>query len=186
MIRKYSLLSVILLSSVFLFGNVHAEGTRIAFVNVAKALEDSPQAQAANRRLEIEFAPRNKALLSQRKQLRAYEDKLAKNGMQMTEAQLEVLKRSVRDAKREIRRAQEDYREDLNIRRNEELRKLQKRVKRAIVTVAVKYKYDIVVGEGVLYSSSRIDITKDILKVLTAEFKRTPVAQPGKSIEKKK
>jgi len=186
MIRKFSSLLAILFCSVFLLSNAYAEGTRIAFVNVAKALEDSPQAQAANKRLEIEFAPRNRALLLQRKQLRAYEDKLAKNGMQMTEAQLEVLKRSVRDAKREIRRAQEDYREDLNIRRNEELRKLQKRVKQAIVTVSKQNNYDIVVGEGVLYSSSRVDITKDILKVLTAEFKNAQVAQPPKPVEKKK
>ena len=184
--RIFSSLAAILFCSVFLTGNVYAEGTRIAFVNVAKALEDSPQAQAANKRLELEFAPRNRALLALRKKLRAYEDKLAKNGMQMTEAQLEVLKRNVRDVKREIRRAQEDYREDLNIRRNEELRKLQKRVKQAIVTVAKKNNYDIVVGEGVLYSSSRIDITKDILKVLTDEFNNPPAAPRAKPVEKKK
>lgn len=162
---------------------VQAEGTRFAVVNVAKALEESPQAVAANNRLEIEFAPRNKVLLAMRKKLRDYEDKLAKQGMQMSEAQLRELERNVRDTKREIRRAQEDYREDLNIRRNEELRKLQKRVKRAIISVASTKKYDIVVGEGVLYSSERVDITRDILKVLEDEFKSAPSAMPEAEVE---
>jgi len=157
---------------------VSAEGSRLAVVNVSKALEESPQAIAANKRLEIEFAPRNQVLLKMRKELRSFEDRLAKQGMQMSDAQLQELERNVRDTKREIRRAQEDYREDLNIRRNEELRKLQKRVKRAIITVASRKNYDIVMGEGVLYSSARVDITKDILKVLEEEFKSAPSVSP--------
>lgn len=156
----------------------YAEGSRLAVVNVSKALEESPQAIAANKRLEIEFAPRNKVLLNMRKSLRSYEDRLAKQGMQMSDVQLQELERNVRDTKREIRRAQEDYREDLNIRRNEELHKLQKRVKRAIISVASKKNYDIVLGEGVLYSSARVDITKDILKVLAEEFKSAPSVSP--------
>lgn len=170
-------LMLILLATVSLTTNLAvAEGSRLAVVNVAKALEESPQAIAANKRLELEFAPRNQYLLSLRKQLRSYEDRLAKQGIQMSDTQLRKLENNVRDTKREIRRAQEDYREDLNLRRNEELRKLQKRVKRAITTVATRENYDIVMGEGVLYSSGRVDITNDILKVLEEEFKSAPAA----------
>lgn len=179
MLKKF--LSIIVMSSA-LIGHtpaVYAAGSKLAVVNVSKALEESPQAIAANKRLEIEFAPRNQILLQMRKSLRSYEDRLAKQGMQMTDQQLQELERNVRDTKREIRRAQEDYREDLNIRRNEELRKLQKRVNRAIKTVASRKDYDIVMGEGVLYSSDRVDITKDILKVLEEEFKSAPSASPG-------
>jgi len=182
MVKKIIL--VISLSLSMISANVYAEGSKLAFVNVAKALEESPQAIAANKRLEIEFAPRNKSLIKLRKTLRNYEDKLAKQGIQMSESQLRRLERDVRDTKREIRRAQEDYREDLNLRRNEELRKLQKRVKRAIITVASKNNYDIVVGEGVLYSSERVDITKDILKVLSDEFKSAPPPKPKAPIVK--
>lgn len=178
MLKKIILVLGVTLVSTLVMSTASAEGARLAVVNVAKALEESPQAVAANKRLEIEFAPRNKALIKLRKTLRRYEDRLAKQGIQMSEPQLRRLERNVRDTKREIRRAQEDYREDLNLRRNEELRKLQKRVKRAIISVASKKQYDIVVGEGVLYSSDRVDITKDILKVLSDEFKSAPPAKP--------
>ncbi len=183
MIKKLLFVCGILFGMLSLSAAVHAESTRFAVVNVAKALEESPQAIAANKRLEIEFAPRNQVLLAMRKKLRDYEDRLAKQGMQMSETQLRELERNVRDTKREIRRAQEDYREDLNIRRNEELRKLQKRVKRAIISVASQKKYDIVMGEGVLYSSDRVDITRDILKVLEDEFKSAPSATPEADID---
>jgi len=174
MLKKLLLLTAMLSYALMNASVVLAEGSKLAVVNVTKALEESPQAVAANKRLEIEFAPRNQELLSMRKQLRSYEDKLTKQGIQMSDAQLRELENNVRDTKREIRRAQEDYREDLNIRRNEELRKLQKRVKRAINTVAIRKQFDIVVGEGVLFSSQRVDITKDILKVLEDEFKSAP------------
>jgi len=178
MLKKFIMVLGLSMGMAFAAPHANAENSKLAVVNVAKALEESPQAVAANKRLEIEFAPRNKALIDLRKKLRGYEDKLAKQGIQMSESQLRRLERNVRDTKREIRRAQEDYREDLNIRRNEELRKLQKRVKRAIIAVASKNNYDIVVGEGVLYSSDRVDITKDILKVLSDEFKSAPPAKP--------
>ncbi|NOY66157.1 MAG: OmpH family outer membrane protein [Gammaproteobacteria bacterium] len=184
MLKKIILLLGVSLSMISVTPYANAEGSRLAVVNVAKALEESPQAIAANKRLEIEFAPRNKSLIKLRKTLRSYEDNLAKQGIQMSESQLRRLERNVRDTKREIRRAQEDYREDLNLRRNEELRKLQKRVKRAIIAVASKNDYDIVVGEGVLYSSDRVDITKDILKVLSDEFKSAPSSKPKASTVK--
>jgi outer membrane protein len=147
----------------------HAED-RIAFVNVAKVLEQAPQAIAANKRLEKEFAPRNQSLIDLRKELRDLEERLSREGVTMSESQLRKLELDIRNRKREIRRAQDDYREDLNIRRNDELRKVQKRVYEAIVSLAKKEKYDMVVGDGVIYAGDRVDITDKVLKLLSEEF----------------
>lgn len=155
---------------------VHADGVRIAFVKIGEVLDRAPQAKAANKRLEREFEPRNRTLINLRKTLRSYEDRLARQNVTMSESQLRKLERDIRDTKRKIRRIQEDYREDLNIRRNEELRKLQKRVYKAIVTVANRDKYDFVLGEGVIHASKRVDITEEILKVLQEEYKNEKAA----------
>ncbi len=151
-------------------GPVYAQAN-IAFVDVAKVLEKAPQAIAANKRLEKEFEPRNRSLIALRKELRKQEDKLARDGVTMSDGQLRRLERDIRDRKREIKRAQEDYREDLNLRRNEELRKLQKRVYKAIVDLAKKRGYHAVVGDGVIYAAESINITKDILKELAKSIK---------------
>jgi outer membrane protein len=149
---------------------VWAQGSRMAFVNVPKVLEQAPQAVAANKRLEKEFEPRNRALLKLRKELRGLEDRLQREGVTMSDAQLRKLESEIRSRKREIRRSQDDYQEDLNIRRNDELRRLQKRVYEAIVDLAKQEKYDLVVGDGVIYADNSVDITDKVLKKLRQEF----------------
>lgn len=165
--------SLILALSTFHVSSALAEGTRIAFVKIAVVLDKAPQAKAANKRLAKEFAPKNRALVQLRKKLRSFEDRLAKQNVTMSESQIKKLERSIRDTRRKIKRAQEDYREDLNIRRNEELRKLQKRVFKAIIAVANREKYDVVLGEGVIYASKKVDITRKILAELHADYKKS-------------
>lgn len=150
---------------------VSAADKRVAYVNINKVLEQAPQAIAANKRLEKEFEPRNSALNELRKEVRTLEDRLSREGMTMSEAQLRKLELDIRGRKREIKRAQEDFREDLNIRRNDELRKLQKRTYDAIVELAKNENYDMVLGDVVIYASPAVDITDKVLKVLSDEFK---------------
>ena len=149
---------------------VAAQDKRLAYVNINQVLEQAPQAIAANQRLEKEFEPRNSALNELRREVRSLEDRLAREGMTMSEAQLRKLEIDIRGRKREIKRAQEDFREDLNIRRNDELRKLQKRTYDAIVELAKKENYEMVLGDVVIYASPSVDITDKVLKVLSDEF----------------
>lgn len=55
-------------------------------------------------------------------------------------------------------------REDFNIRRNEELGKLQKKVHEVIVIVSKAESYDLVVTQPVLYASEKIDLTARVLQ----------------------
>lgn len=174
MVRRIAQSGWAIMVAALLAAPAYAETTQVAFVNVPKLLEKAPQAVAANKRLEKEFEPRNRALVEQREQLRELEDQLAREGVTMSETQLRSLEREIRDRKREIRRSQEEYREDLNIRRNDELRKLQKRVYDAIVALAKEQHYDLVVGDGVIYAGDSVDITDKVLTVLRAEFNGKP------------
>lgn len=158
----------------FSSGTASAENTRVAFVDIAKVLEAAPQAIAANKRLSKEFEQRNEGLIKMRKESRQLEDKLAKDGVTMSENQLRKLERDIHDLKREIKRSQEDYREDLNIRRNEELRKIQKRVYQAIVELAEKEKYDMVLGDGVIHAAKGVDITDKVLSILGSSQNSAP------------
>jgi len=69
---------------------------------------------------------------------------------------------------REFQRLQREFREDLNLRRNEELAALFERANKVIKQVAEGEKYDLIVQEAV-YRSPRIDITEKVLKALAAE-----------------
>jgi len=170
MLRKFASLPALVMAALMIGAPVaQAEGTRVAVVNFAKVLEDAPQAVKANKRLEKEFEPRNRSLVNMQKKLRGMEERIQREGVTMSDAQVRKLENDVRNLKRDIRRTQEDYRDDLNIRRNDELRKLQKRVYDAIVELAKKEKYDVVVGDGVIYAADSADITDQVLKLLSAE-----------------
>ncbi len=144
---------------------------KVGFVNVAKVLELAPQAEAARNRIEREFAPKDKELLQQQKDVRSLEDRLVKNAAVLSEAERARKETQIRASKRELRRAQDEFREDLNLRRNQELSKIQEKVTEVIQTLAKAENYDLIVSDGVIFAGKRVDITDKILERLRADFK---------------
>ena len=72
-----------------------------------------------------------------------------------------------------MRREQDEFREDLNLRRSQELSKLQQKVTEVIQALAKAEKYDLIVSDGVIFAGERVDITDMILERLRADFKNT-------------
>lgn len=145
---------------------VSAQGIKIGYVNAVKVIEEAPQGEAALKKLESEFGPRDKRLVSMQNDIRELEDDLEKNGLIMTDVDRRKKEREILVMKRNLRRATQEFREDYNLRRNEELTVLQKIVKQAIVEIAKQEKYDLIVHEGAIYASSKIDITDKVLEKL--------------------
>ncbi len=153
-----------------------AQELKLGFVNVAKIAEEAPQAEAARSKLEKEFAPRDKGLGESQKQLKVLEDKLAKDGAVISEAERAKAEREILSQRRDLKRSQDEFREDFNIRRNEEFAKLQKLVADTIVSLAKKESYDLIVGDGTLYASDRVDITDKVLEALKGAKGAEPAA----------
>lgn len=159
---------------------------KIAVVNVPRLLEDAPQAKAAMQALQDEFAPRQRAIVAQQKDLKAKDEKLQRDGAVMAENERRNAEKELREGQREMQRKQNEYVEDLNLRRNEELGKLQRSLLQEVQGFARKSNYDIVVGDGVLYANESMDITAQVLAALQQSFKApggaakpaTPAAAP--------
>jgi outer membrane protein len=144
-----------------------AAAQNVAFVTMNRILEDSPQAAEAMRELEREFSPRDAQLVAERDELQKLRDRLEREGELMTATQRADLEREFTARSREFRRSQEVFTEDLNVRRNEELAKLQRRINDAIIELARERNIDLILTErNVLYSSERIDITDDIIAAM--------------------
>ena len=152
------------------FAAVHAQ-IKIAVVNVPRLLDEAPQAKAAMQALQDEFAPRQRSIVAQQKDLKAKEEKLQRDGAVMAENERRNAEKELRDGQREMARKQNEYVEDLNLRRNEELGKLQRSLLQEVQTFARKSNYDLVVGDGVLYVNESMDITAQVLSALQASFK---------------
>ncbi|HEU4486840.1 MAG TPA: OmpH family outer membrane protein [Povalibacter sp.] len=169
---RSSITSLVLASLMVLapLGVVHAE-LKIAVVNVPKLLEEAPQAKAAMQALQDEFAPRQRTIVAEQKDLKAKDEKLQRDGAVMAENERRNAEKDLRDGQRELQRKQNEYVEDLNLRRNEELGKLQRSLLQEVQTYARSSGYDLVVGDGVLYVNESMDITSQVLNALQQHYK---------------
>lgn len=145
-------------------------GQKIAFVNQAKLLQKAPQAESARSKLQKEFAKRDKSLVSLQKKIQSSATKLQKDAAILSAAELNKLKRKITLLRRDLERDKAAFKEDLSIRQNEELVKLQKSVLKSIQTIAKKEHYDLIISDGVIYASKQIDITDKILAQLKKQY----------------
>lgn len=150
---------------------VSAAEMKIGFVNVAKLLEKAPQADKAKKDLEREFAPRDKRLVAEQKEIKQMEDKLGKDAAVMSDSEKQKLDKEILNRKREAKRLQDEFREDFNLRRNEELSQLQKEIFEAIQSLAKDENFDLLLTDGVVYASDAIDVTSKVEKKLEQSFK---------------
>lgn len=157
---------LVLFIAVFVAFNVQAADQKIGYVQVDKILQEAPQTAETGKKLEREFNPRSQELERLQKQIRDLEAVLDKDKAVITDAERRTKERDASNLKLEFQRKQRELREDINLRKNEELALLQDRINKAVQTVAETENYDLVVYGGVAYASKKIDITDKVLKLL--------------------
>lgn len=146
--------------------NTSAAELKVGYVQVDKILQDAPQTAESGKKLEREFSPRSQELERLAKQIKDLETSLDKDGLTLADADRRNKERDVQNLKTEFQRKQRELREDISLRKNEELGVLQDKVNKAVQTVAETEGYDLVVYGGVAFASKKIDITDKVLKAL--------------------
>lgn len=145
---------------------------RVAYVNMTKVLEDAPQATEASAKLEQAFSPREREIVALQREVRELEERLLRDGQGMTDVTRGGLELDLRSRKRELKRQQDEFREDLNLRKGQELAAIQRLVIDAIQGLAKREGYDLVLSEGVVFASSRVDVTDRVLERLRQAAER--------------
>lgn len=174
--------SVIVLFSLVAAGLVpvaSAAEAKIGVVSISRLMSDAPQAKAANDAIRAEFAPREKEIQDLGASLKAKEDKLARDAATMTELQRSALDKELRDGVRNFEIKQAEIQDDFNVRRNEEVQKLQRMLLEEVQTYAKAQGYDIIFAEGVLYASATFDVTGPVLQALQARGARPATPAPA-------
>lgn len=146
---------------------LQAQEYKIGVVNAVRILEQSPQARKTTALIENEFSPRNKQLVEEQKTLQALEERLAKDAAIMSENERRNLERDIINKRRELKRDEDEFREDLTFRRNEELAKIQTEIINGIQIVARDNNFDLVMSEGVIFASAKVDMTDMVIKYLS-------------------
>ncbi len=145
-----------------------AADTKIGFVNTERLLREAPLSISAQKKLEREFAVRDQELQKLAKQARDLQAQLDKDGVTMSESDRKAKERDLGNLNRDLQRQGREFREDLNLRRNEELGQIQERARKAIREIARAEKFDLIVEQAV-YFDPKIDITERVMKSLSAK-----------------
>jgi outer membrane protein len=151
----------------------NADEMKIGVVSFQVLVERAPQTKAAMDALQEEFAPRQRELVAKQKEYDEFAEKVQKDLAVMGETERRNAEKNGRDLQREVTRLQSEFREDLNLRQNEELGLLQRSVLKEVQDYAEQEGYDLVVGDGVLFASSTVNITEEVLRAVVANFQAT-------------
>ncbi len=152
---------------------------KIGFVDYGRLGEESPQAKAALEVIRTEFTPRQKELATQQQSLKTKEDKLQKDGPTMSPDQRARAEKELRDGARDLARKQGEVQDDFNARRNEEMSRLQRTLIEEVRTYAKAQSFDLIIADGVIYSTPTLDITPAILAALQAKGPKPAAAAPA-------
>jgi len=163
---KFSYSNLAVLTLAFAATAVQAADIKIGFVDVERIRRESAPAERASKQLEKEFAPRAQELQRREGQIKTLQGQLEKDAMTMSESDRRSKEQELSRATVDFQRMQREYREDLNMRRNQELASLFERADRVIKQIADAEKFDLILQEAV-FRSPRIDITDRVIKALS-------------------
>ena len=170
--------------------SINAEELKIGIVDVNKILKDAPQTISANKKLEKEFSSRTEKLKTKIKTLEADGKKFQKESLTMSDDQREKAERGLQQRRIEIQRDERELREDMDLRRREEIGDLQEKINITIDKMAADEGYDLILYNGIAFASSKVDITNAVIKALgggSSNAKDEPKkSKKDKEIEPKK
>jgi len=147
---------------------VYANDFRIGVVDTERILRESAPAVQAEKKIEKEFEQRDLEMKKIAKQVKEIQTYFDKEGMTLLDAEHRSKERELANLNVNLQRMQREFREDLNLRKNEELALVLARANKAIKIIAENEKYDLVLQEAV-YRNPKIDITDKVLQYLSTE-----------------
>ena len=160
--KKYiALITLVIFNINFAYAEV-----KIGFVEVQKILKNAPQTVAANKQLEKEFTKRTAKLKKVVKKIKDKESAFRKNSMTMSDDERSKKQKEIQALKIDAQRTEREVREDIDLRRREEIAKVQAQVNVAVEKVAKEQGYDLVLYQGVAYAGKKVDITNSVIKAL--------------------
>ena len=146
--------------------NLHAAG-KSAFINTKILLEKSPQAIAANNRLQKQFGDRDQSLRKLAQDIQKMENTYKNDSAIMSSEQKKKAEDNINQNKRRFQFEQQSLKDDLQAEQRELLKKLQISIKKVIEAYGQTHGYDFIFTDAsIAYASDAVNITDDIIKEL--------------------
>ncbi len=159
---------VLLLAALLVSGTAWSGDFKVGVVDTERVLRESAPAMKAEKKIEKEFSGRDQEIKKALKQAKDLQSSLEKDGSSMPDADHRNKERELNALNVNLQRMQREFREDLSLRKNEELAVVLERANKAIQSIAEAEKYDLILQEAV-YRNPKIDITDKVIKNLASD-----------------
>ena len=161
---KFWLILMLTFVSSVLMASEHSY--KIGLVNTSRVLKEAPQARKVEERLKSEFEPREAQLKLKRQEVLKIEEQLKSTVVQISIKTRRKLEREIRLKVSQLKFLEQEFREDQNLRRNEEIHELQQVIANVLLELGDTDRFDLILTEGVSYVSNQIDITVKVIDLL--------------------
>lgn len=147
-----------------------AQELKIGVVNLQAIVERAPQTKAMMISLQEEFAPREREFRAKQKEIEDLQAKVKKDLAVMGDTERRNADKDLRELQRDYQRLGTEFQEDSTLRQNEELALLQRAMVKEVEEYAQQNGYDLIIGSNVLYASSELKITEEVLRAITDSY----------------
>lgn len=162
---------------------------KVGVISVQGAIVGTKDGQKASQELDAKFSPKKKEFDSRQSEVAQLQDQLNKGGSLMSDDKRQQLTRDIDEKKKRLERDMQDAQEELQGEQQRLLQSLGQRMMAVIEKYAKDNGYTMILDVSnpntpVLYASSGIDITQDIVALYDKTSTNggpatTPTAAPG-------
>ena len=156
---------IIILAVLLSAGVAQAADFKVGVVDTERVLREAAPAIKAEKKIEKEFSGRDQEIKKLMKQAKELQVLLENEDGKLSDADRRSKERELAAINVNLQRMQREFREDLNLRKNEELAMVLEQANKAIQAIADAENYDLILQEAV-YRNPKIDITDMVIKHL--------------------
>jgi outer membrane protein len=168
--------------------NAQQPPPKVGVISVQGAIVGTKDGQKASQELTTKFQPKQKDIQARQAELAQLQDQYNKGGNLMNDEKRNQLARDIDEKKKRLERDVQDAQEELNAEQQRVLQGLGQRMMAVIEKYAKDNGYSMILDVSnpntpVLYASSGIDITQDIISLYDkTSTNGGPAAKPGASV----
>lgn len=155
-----------LLALLLLVPSSWAADLKVGVLNMQKLQSESPQIKEIMSRLQKRFEEPGQTLSKLAKEIQQDEKDLKQNEVLMSPAKQKKARQALVDKVKSFREQEADLNKEMQTMRNQELAVFNEKVNQMLNKLAKKEGYDLILMEGIVFVSDKLDITDKLLSKL--------------------
>ena len=158
-------------------GGIAFAQTKVAVINLQRAVLESAEIQKANADMQAKYKPRQDEIDKLQQDIQGISQQLQTNGAKLTPQAAADLQEQGQRKQRDLQRMQEDLQADVDRDRNDILSKSTQKMSAVVKKIAEEKGYDLVVDVSTaVYFKPAMEITSDAIAAYNQAYPAAPAA----------